>query len=120
MQAVSLLCALGLLISAPAHAATASWFSRESCLREGTSGIMANGMKLEDDYLICASWDYPLGTWLRVRANGKEVIVIVADRGPNRALYRQGRVLDLSARAFKRLSPLSAGLVELDSVEVLS
>lgn len=92
---------------------TASYYTVESCLREGTSGIMANGKRLDDARYTAASWDYPFGTRLRVTntRNGKSVVVSVEDRGPAKRLYRKGRVIDLSKAAFERIGALSAGIV---------
>jgi rare lipoprotein A (peptidoglycan hydrolase) len=98
----------------------ASYFTRASCLREGTSGIMANGMPLVDFNLICASWDYKFGTLLRVTnvSNGKSVVVKVSDRGPARRLYRAGRKLDLSYEAMRRLDGIRRGLIQVQVIEV--
>lgn len=97
-----------LLFAVMAHAdtLTASWYSRESCLREGTSGIMANGRRLDDTKFTCASWDYSFGTLLKITnlKNNKFCIVEVTDRGPTKKLWRQGRVIDLSRQAFKIIS----------------
>ena len=38
---------------------TASYYTVASCAREGTSGIMANGRRLNDEKLTAASWFYP-------------------------------------------------------------
>ena len=99
---------------------TASWYSEESCKREGTSGICANGEVFDDTELVCASWDWPFGTRLKVSntKNGRSVIVTVADRGPAKRLYRQGRKIDLSRKAFSVLAPLSQGLIPI-SIEVV-
>ena len=93
----------------------ASWYSRASCKREGTSGIMANGKVLNDDAFTAASWDYALGTQLEVRnpQTRKSLRVTCTDRGPSRRLYRKGRILDLSQAAFQALAPLSQGLIEV-------
>ena len=94
---------------------TASWYSVESCRREGTSGIMANGRKLKDETYVAASWDYEFGTMLKVTnlENGKMVWVEVCDRGPSRKLYRQGRVLDLSMAAFSAIADLKEGVIPI-------
>lgn len=65
--------------------------------------------------LTCASWDYPLGTRLKVTEihNHLSVIVTVNDRGPARRLYRQGRKIDLSQSAFEKLDGLALGLAEV-------
>jgi len=86
-------------------------------MREGTSGIMANGKRLDDQAFTCASWDYPFGTRLRVESAGRSVIVVVTDRGPAKRLYRQGRIIDLSKAAFSELGSLKAGILSV-TVEV--
>lgn len=119
-KSVSLIIAilLVIMIMRPAYSTqnlTASWYSEASCRREGTSGIMANGRKLNDNNLTCASWDYSFGTRLAVRNlhNGKIVFVTVTDRGPVKRLYRQGRVLDLSKAAFAAIADLKQGIIEI-------
>lgn len=102
-------------ITPPAESAslTASWYSVESCFKEGSSGTMANGRKLNDAKRTAASWDYPFGTVLKVRnlRNGKVVRVEVTDRGPSRRLYRRGRVIDLSMAAFKTVADMREGII---------
>ncbi len=99
---------------------TASWYSVESCKREGTSGIMANGEELNDENYTAASWDYRFGTLVKVTnlENGRQIVVTITDRGPNKRLYRQGRVLDLSMAAFKVLSDLRTGVIPV-TIEVV-
>lgn len=98
----------------------ASWYSVESCRREGTSGIMANGEVLDDTVYTCASWDYSFGTQLKVvnLLNNKSVVVEVADRGPNRKLYKRGRIIDLTPRAFSEIADLKQGLVKVSVQKV--
>ena len=107
----------------------ASYYTVASCKREGTSGIMANGRKLDDKAFTAASWDYPLGTNLRVERTPRPsnyhrqsrtgtVIVTVSDRGPAKRLLAQGRRLDLSKAAFQALAPLAQGIVEVEITEV--
>lgn len=117
------LVAIGLLIFATmvsAEEITASWYSIESCKREGTSGIMANGEVLNDENFTCASWDYKFKTKLLVRnlSNGKSVIVEVTDRGPAKRLYKKGRVIDLSKGAFSQIASLKRGIIPVE-IEVL-
>ena len=84
----------------------ASYYTIESCKREGTSGIMANGRRLSDEDLTCASWFYKFGTRLEIQevGSGRKVICEVTDRGPAKRLVKKGRTIDLSLRAFKELS----------------
>lgn len=99
---------------------TASWYSVESCQREGTTGIMANGKRLNDDHYTAASWDYDFGTRIEVTnlKNGKTVICEVTDRGPNRRLYSNGRILDLSKAAFSAIADLREGVIPIKITEV--
>jgi rare lipoprotein A len=102
----------------------ASYYTRESCRREGTGGAdirMANGQKLDDSAMTCASWHYPFGTELVVycEETGRSVVVTVTDRGPGRGPMRRGVVIDLTRAAFEGLGvPLSRGLVAVNIQEV--
>jgi rare lipoprotein A len=69
---------------------------------------MANGKPFNMHAMTTAAPSIPLGTKLRVTANGKSVVVTVTDRGPARRL---NRVLDLSKAAFAKLSPTSKGVI---------
>ena len=98
---------------------TASWYSVESCMREGTwqkyGGKMANGEVFKNDLLICASWDHPFGTILLVtnQDNNKSVQVRVSDRGPSKKLYKVGRKIDLSKGAFEKIADLKKGIIKV-------
>ncbi len=63
----------------------------------------------------CASWFYPIGTKLLVHCfdTNKDVVVVVKDRGPNKKLVAQGRIIDLSVSAFKQISQLNVGIVHV-------
>ena len=89
---------------------TASWYGNE--LR---GHLMANGYPFNPDALTCASWNYPLGTKLKVTHNGKSVIVLVTDRGPAKRLHRD---IDLSAAAFKALDNPKLGLIDVNITPV--
>jgi len=104
----------------PARTGTASWYSTKSCHREGTSGIMANGRKLDDTKFTAASWDYPFGKKLRITNldNKKSVVVVISDRGPAKRLYRQGRIVDLSKAAFESIAVLGKGIIKVMVEEV--
>ena len=87
----------------------ASWYSN----KETHNRPCADGERLDDEKMCAASWDYPLGTKIRVqvvegRGNmqrfGKSVILPVRDRGPAKRLYCKGRKIDLSKAAFRFLS----------------
>lgn len=87
----------------PPSEGIASWYGEE--LR---GELMANGKPFNPDKLTCASWNYPLGTKLRVSHKNKSVTVEVTDRGPNKRL---GRLIDLSQKAFSVLSDTRKGLI---------
>lgn len=95
----------------PATRGIASWYGEEHRGRP-----MANRQPFDPDRLTCASWFYPLGTWLVVeRTDGLpgRVVVQVTDRGPHRRLVRAGRIVDLSRAAFARIEGLEMGLCEV-------
>ncbi len=108
---------VGLFICDLCHAeeTQASWYSVKSVLHEGNSGVMSNGQKYDEKKNVCASWDYPLGSRLKVTSleNGKVTEVEVCDRGPARRLYRQGRKLDLSRAAFSKIASLEKGVIKV-------
>lgn len=99
----------------PAQALTASWYTYESAKRSGDTGIMANGERMKNEALTCASWDYPFKTRLKVTnlKNGKSVIVTVKDKGPNKRLVKRGRVIDLSKKAFESIANLKEGIINI-------
>jgi len=99
-----------------AETTQASWYSRKECIStKNPNALMANGEPLDDGALTCASWDYSFGTKLRVVRpdNGHSVVVTVTDRGPAKRLYKDGRTLDLSRRAFLTLAPLEVGVIKV-------
>ncbi len=74
----------------------ASWYRHKKCL-------------------CAASPDFPAGTKLKVSLQSnprKSVVVKVNDYGPDRKLFPT-RVIDLDAVAFKKLSPLAAGMLQV-------
>lgn len=73
---------------------------------------MANGQPFDPEKRTCASWFYKFGTVLEITSldTGKKTEVVVTDRGPNKRLVRQGRIIDLSKRAFEDISDLHRGL----------
>jgi rare lipoprotein A len=93
----------------------ASWYSIESCKREGTSGIMANGKELKDEDYTCAIWGQKFGTIFKVTnlKTGVSVQVVVTDRGPAKRLVKKGHIIDLSKMAFSRIAKLERGIVEV-------
>ena len=76
----------------------------------------ANGEIFDMNKLTCAHKSLPFGTLLKVtnEDNGNSVVVRVNDRGP----FVQGRDLDLSYAAAKKIGLVSEGVKKL-KVEVL-
>lgn len=76
---------------------------------------MANGVPFDPRKRTCASWFYKFGTVLIVKSldTGLSTEVIVTDRGPNKRLVRQGRIIDLSERAFQDICGLEKGLTRV-------
>lgn len=76
---------------------------------------MANGRIFDPEKRTCASWFYDFGTILVVKSldTGFTTEVVVTDRGPNKRLVREGRIIDLSKRAFQDISQLEKGLTKV-------
>jgi rare lipoprotein A (peptidoglycan hydrolase) len=76
---------------------------------------MANGKPFDPEKRTCARWFYKFGTVLLVRSldTGRVTQVVVTDRGPNKRLVREGRIIDLSKRAFQDICPLEKGLTRV-------
>ncbi|MCD6149439.1 G5 domain-containing protein [bacterium] len=60
----------------------------------------------------------PIGSYVKVtnRANGKSVIVQIADRGP----FGNGRIIDLDKTAFQKIASLGQGVVDVKMEEILN
>jgi len=116
---IIILMSSSLVIGQEAFTTEASYYTVTSCVREGTSGICANGERLRDEGYTCASWDYSIGDVLlitRVYPSGrigKSVKVRVNDKGPAKRLYRAGRRIDLSKAAFLLLAKQEEGVIRV-------
>jgi len=107
------------LANVEAATGMASWYGEDHRGR-----LMANGRRFNPDKLTAASWFYPLGTKVRVtlkseNQNPRTVLVTITDRGPAKELVRDGRIIDLTHAAFKRLGRPAIGLVAV-TVEPLN
>ena len=100
--------------SSYAESTRASWYSTESCKKEGTSGITASGEPLSNAGLTCATWDYPIHTRLHVRHGKRLCTVRVNDRGPGKKALSRGVTLDLSKMAFSQLAELKEGVIVVE------
>jgi rare lipoprotein A len=76
---------------------------------------MANGRPFDPEQRTCASWFYPFGTVLNVTSvdTGLSTEVVVTDRGPNKRLVKEGRIIDLSRRAFEDICFPAKGLTNV-------
>ena len=109
-RVIFFLMGFGVAWAGPLLTGTASWYGEEH-----RGKLMADGRRFDPDLLTAASWAYPLGTKVRVSAAGSTnmVEVTITDRGPNRKLVRQGRIIDLSAAAFARLADRERGVIQV-------
>ena len=84
---------------------TASFYGAGEPLNTHT----AMNIPFDADLLECASWNYPLGSVLKVTSlrTGRSVIVRCTDRGPSKKL---NRVIDLTFHAFSLIDDPRKGL----------
>lgn len=76
-------------------------------LGDGYQGeITASGRRFDTWSNQAAHRWLPFGTVVTVTANGRSTRAVITDRGP----YAHGRVIDLSAKSFGVLGPLSRGV----------
>lgn len=69
-------------------------------------GITASGRRFDTWSNQAAHKWLPFGTVVTVTANGQSTKVMITDRGP----FVGGRIIDLSAKSFSDLAPLSRGV----------
>ncbi|UCH77466.1 MAG: septal ring lytic transglycosylase RlpA family protein [Candidatus Coatesbacteria bacterium] len=84
--------------------------------REFHGRATASGEKFDMNALTAAHKTLPFGTRVRVTnlANDKSVVVRVNDRGP----FVEGRIIDLSYAAAKKIGMVEAGVVRVEIVVV--
>lgn len=72
--------------------------------KEKLNSTFADGTAFDPSAMAAASWDYPLGTFLKIynMETGAQEIVEVKDRGPGKK-YLSTRQLDLTVGAYKKL-----------------
>jgi hypothetical protein len=61
--------------------------------------------------MVCASRQYPRGSWVRVTYGRASIVVQVTSRGPAWRFFKRGRIIDLSRTAFVWLAPQKIGLI---------
>ena len=97
--------AASLLTATDAVAATkcgkASWYG------PGFNGrTTANGEIFDENKMTAAHKTLPFGTKVKVKHNGKSVVVTINDRGP----FVKGRIIDLSKAAAGQLGLIKKGV----------
>lgn len=100
---------------------TASYYTYQSCVREGTSGVWtASGERFNENDFTCAMRSRDFGKCYKVTnlATQKSVIVRHNDFGPNKKLHKNGRIVDLSKAAFAKIADLKKGVINVSVVEV--
>lgn len=93
----------------------ASWYS------ESDPGVLKNTANMEvfnDQEYTCAMWDIPFNTHAQIinLETGKSVFVRVNDRGPAKRLVKNGRIIDLSKKAFSEIADLKRGLIRVQVI----
>ncbi|MDD4355703.1 MAG: septal ring lytic transglycosylase RlpA family protein [Smithellaceae bacterium] len=90
---------------------TASWYGSDFHGKR-----TANGEIYDMDSMTAAHKTLPLGTLVRVSnlENNKEVDVRINDRGP----FVQGRIIDLSREAAKRIGMMDSGTARVEIVAI--
>ncbi len=80
--------------------------------------LTASGEKFRQNKLTAAHRTLPFGTLVRVKNldNGKEVTVRINDRGP----FVEGRIIDLSKSAARKLDFIQQGVVRVELVAINS
>jgi rare lipoprotein A len=92
----------------------ACFYDRATWYGEPERGkLMADGRRFNPEALTAASWNYPLGSKLRLAYGNKSVVVEVTDRGGARAFMQFGKVVDLSHAAFARLERPAVGSIRV-------
>ena len=78
-----------------------------------------NGIDWSKDHFTGASREFTRGTIVEVKniANGKTVNVLINDYGPDEEIHPD-RLLDLSSSAFKEISSLQRGVIEVEYREI--
>jgi rare lipoprotein A len=95
----------------------ASWYSEDD---PGINPRTANNEIFNDEAMTCAMWGVPFNQQIKItnRDNGKSIIVRVNDRGPHKRFVHKGRIVDLTKNAFRQISSLKHGLIDIQ-IELL-
>ena len=92
----------------------ASWYDRESCIKESGQAIMANLQPLDDNAMTCALWItgkhgrplLPDGRLVKITSvqDGCSFYVAWTDNGPGCVPRSEGVICDLTPRAMRALA----------------
>jgi len=84
-----------------------------------TASTTATGEHLDNNSLTCALRKKEYGKYYKVCSadNGKCVVVRHNNFGPIKRLFRQGRIIDLSRKAFSELADLKTGVINVTVAE---
>lgn len=107
------------ILAPQAWANTASWYGGSEDLTDPwVHQTTASGAKFNEDAFTAASWQYPLGSIVKVLnvENGKSVVVLINDRGPGKRFYSRGRIIDLTKASFAKIAELEKGVVNVKTV----
>lgn len=77
--------------------------------------LTASGERLKENSLTCAMRKKDYGKYYMVCSRDSDRCVVVKhnDFGPRKRLFRQGRIIDLSHKAFDRLANHKTGLIDV-------
>ena len=98
---------------ATAEVTETSWYSNYETKNRRCADNRWHDLQKE---LCAASWDYDLGTRVKVSlldTTNISVVVTIVDRGPAWEWYYKGRRLDLSIAAFKKLANPDVGHIDV-------
>jgi peptidoglycan lytic transglycosylase len=96
---------LSIAVAVPANAGTQTCQASYYTAKEGAT--TASGQPYHRNAMAAAHKTLKFGTKVKVRYGSKTVTVKINDRGP----YVKGRCIDLTPAAFKKLAPLSKGVL---------
>jgi len=98
----------------PAMEGYATYYTEQSCKREGTSGILtASGARYDESKMTCAlpkatakAWNIKYGASVLITnmMNGRTVIAKYTDRGPGRLARSRKVIVDLTPAAMIALA----------------
>jgi len=80
--------------------------------------LMSNGRPFNPEAMTAASWDYPLGTKLKIIHSEKSIVVEITDRGGARGFFQLGKTIDLSRGAFSHLAQPEVGSIKIKIARV--